>query len=242
MKEILEKINLKILSKIFVFFVVLSIVLGFGSLAFVSEASNELGYKSLTTIPGVTTANTTTGNTTGYINKIFIFSIGMAAVLAVLMITIGGFKYMAVESFSGKTDAKETITNAITGLVTLLFAWVLLNEINPQILSLKILGTNSITGNTTLGEVKKTNTSNNQTLTEQQKSSIKSNVIQERNRQIQQKVAERDARLKSLREEFKKNNTPEENIQAAETMIINSSNKEIADIMSRFQKTLDSLK
>lgn len=148
MKNFLEKIDLKILSKIFVFFIVLSIVLGFGSIAFTSEAANsELTYKTLTTIPGVTDAGTTAGSTTGYINKLFMFSIGMATVLAVLMITIGGFKYMAVESFSGKTDARDMITNAITGLITLLFAWVLLNEINPEILKFK----SSITGGVKLG-------------------------------------------------------------------------------------------
>lgn len=75
---------------------------------------------------------------TEFINKAFGVSVGVAAVLAVIMVAIGGFKYMTSESVFNIGGAKEQITNAIVGLIIVLAAVVILQTINPEIVSLKL--------------------------------------------------------------------------------------------------------
>lgn len=70
-----------------------------------------------------------------YLNIMIKVIIGMAAVLAMVMITIGGIEYMTSELVSGKENGKETITNAILGLLIALGAYLILNTINPQLLN-----------------------------------------------------------------------------------------------------------
>lgn len=69
-----------------------------------------------------------------YFNTIFKIAIGLCAVLAVIMIVIGGVQYMGDESIFGKTEAKKSITSAILGLIIALGAYALLNTINPDLL------------------------------------------------------------------------------------------------------------
>jgi len=70
-----------------------------------------------------------------YLNIMIKLIIGMAAVLAMVMITMGGVEYMSSELVSGKEAGKETIRNAIFGLLIALGAYLILNTINPQLLS-----------------------------------------------------------------------------------------------------------
>jgi hypothetical protein len=88
-------------------------------------------YKLLAPIPGLEFAPTNIGE---YFNTIFNIAIGICAVLAVIMMIIGGVQYMGVESIFGKTKAKEQITSAIFGLLIALGAFALLNTINPALL------------------------------------------------------------------------------------------------------------
>lgn len=69
-----------------------------------------------------------------YFNIIIKTVLGLAAVLAVIMIIIGGIQYMGDESIFGKTEAKSKITKAILGLLIGLGAYALLNTINPDLL------------------------------------------------------------------------------------------------------------
>lgn len=69
-----------------------------------------------------------------YFNTIFNIAIGLCAVLAVIMIVVGGVQYMGDESIFGKTEAKDRITKAIMGLLIALGSYALLNTINPQLL------------------------------------------------------------------------------------------------------------
>ncbi|MCX6751263.1 MAG: hypothetical protein NT161_00635 [Candidatus Nomurabacteria bacterium] len=70
-----------------------------------------------------------------YLNIIIKIIIGFAAVLAMVMIVVGGIEYMTSEVISGKEAGKETITHAILGLLLALGAFLILNTINPQLLS-----------------------------------------------------------------------------------------------------------
>ena len=70
-----------------------------------------------------------------YLNIIIKLIIGFAAVLAMVMIVMGGIEYMTSDLVSSKEAGKETITHAILGLLIALGAFLILNTINPQLLS-----------------------------------------------------------------------------------------------------------
>ncbi|MFH1402079.1 MAG: pilin [Patescibacteria group bacterium] len=71
-----------------------------------------------------------------YLSGIFKLGIGVASVLAVLIIVRGGVKYMTAEATPNTIeDAKQDITNALFGLVLVLSSWILLNTINPDLVN-----------------------------------------------------------------------------------------------------------
>lgn len=75
-----------------------------------------------------------------YINSFFLLTISVAAMLAVLRIAIGGFKYMTrTGSVNAAGEARKTIQGAVVGLLLLLGVVVILSTINEQILSLDAL-------------------------------------------------------------------------------------------------------
>lgn len=81
------------------------------------------------------------GAFSGYLNIIIKLFIGICAVLAVIMIVVGGIEYMTSELPGLKSEGKDRIIQAILGLLLALGAWTLLNTINPNLLdtSLKSL-------------------------------------------------------------------------------------------------------
>ena len=70
-----------------------------------------------------------------YLGGIFKLAIGIATVLAVLMIIIGGFQYITSEAISSKGDAKKRINDALLGLVLVLASWLILNTINTDLVN-----------------------------------------------------------------------------------------------------------
>lgn len=74
-----------------------------------------------------------------FVSNIYIFMIAICVGLAFLMLFFGGFEYMLSDAFTKKEDAISRMTNALIGLGLALSSWILLNTINPQLLSLKIL-------------------------------------------------------------------------------------------------------
>jgi len=69
-----------------------------------------------------------------YLNPMIALFIGICAVLAMIMIVMGGIEYMTSELISNKEAGKERIRNAIFGLLLALCAWTLLYTINPNLL------------------------------------------------------------------------------------------------------------
>jgi hypothetical protein len=69
-----------------------------------------------------------------YLNIMFKLFLGVAGVLAVVMIVMGGVQYMTSDLVSSKEEGKKTITNAIFGLLIGLGAVLILNTINPNLL------------------------------------------------------------------------------------------------------------
>lgn len=76
-----------------------------------------------------------------YTNAIYLLSISVAAVLAVLKITIAGVKYIMSDVVTSKESAKKDIKGALFGLLIVLAAVVILQTINPQLTQLDILAT-----------------------------------------------------------------------------------------------------
>lgn len=128
------------------------ILLGFGvvfwgsliSVSFSQENTKTWDtYTPLAPLPGTTQGNCVTdkdGKVSGcttdiqtYLPGVFNLAIGIAGVLAVLMIIIGGVQYITTDAIQGKHDGKERIQNALRGLVLVLVSWVLLYTINPKL-------------------------------------------------------------------------------------------------------------
>lgn len=79
-------------------------------------------------------------NLPGLINAVFKIALSVGAILAVLRLAYAGFLYMGSSDMWGeKAQAKEIIRNAIMGLLLLLSIYMILYQINPDIVSLNIL-------------------------------------------------------------------------------------------------------
>lgn len=90
-------------------------------------------------LPGVSYGGSREGLFAEYASNAFDISIGLAALLAVLMIVVGGIQYtVTAVSESAKKDAKDRIWGALWGLLIVLSAWLILNTINPDLVSLDI--------------------------------------------------------------------------------------------------------
>lgn len=93
-------------------------------------------YVPLANLPNMPNINPEDASSLGvYIGYLIPLFIGICAILAVVMIVIGGLQYMTNELVSAKNAGKEKIKNAITGLLLALAAWLILYTINPNILS-----------------------------------------------------------------------------------------------------------
>ncbi len=69
------------------------------------------------------------------INKIYKFSIALASIIAVFFIVIGGYLYMSSEGNGEAVDkAKSILASSIIALVILLSAFLLLKQINPDLI------------------------------------------------------------------------------------------------------------
>lgn len=81
----------------------------------------------------------------GYLNLMIRLFIGICAVLAVIMIVIGGIQYMTTELISSKEEGKKRIMGAIFGLLLALGAYTLLNTINPDLLNTDLKSLKGVT-------------------------------------------------------------------------------------------------
>ena len=73
-----------------------------------------------------------------YLNTMLTIFIGICAVLAVVMIVLGGIEYMTSELPGNKENGKEKIRNAVFGLLLALGAWLILYTINPDLLKVDL--------------------------------------------------------------------------------------------------------
>ena len=87
-----------------------------------------------------------------YLKFIFRLLIGLAGLLSVIMIVVGGIQYMSTDAIYDKEEGKERAWQAVLGLILALGAWLILNTINPEVLSLKLsIQNESVSGVNTPG-------------------------------------------------------------------------------------------
>ena len=78
-------------------------------------------------------------NLAQFFNTLFKTAIVVGAMLAVLRLGYAGFLYMTTDLPGIKSHSKDIIGPTVTGLLLLLAVWLILNQINPDILNLDIL-------------------------------------------------------------------------------------------------------
>lgn len=81
----------------------------------------------------------TQGDLSTFVNSLFTFAITAGAILAVLRLAYAGYLYMGSDMWSSKSRAKEVIGDVTLGVLLLLAVWLILYQINPDILSLRAL-------------------------------------------------------------------------------------------------------
>lgn len=74
-----------------------------------------------------------------FFNAAFKTALIAGAMLAVLRLGYAGFMYMTTDSFGNKGKAKTIIQDTVIGLLLLMSIWIILNQINPNLLDLNIL-------------------------------------------------------------------------------------------------------
>ena len=74
------------------------------------------------------------GGLGGYLNGLYRAGIAIATGLALVMIVVGGLEYVSTDSIQGKSNGRERIKNAIIGLLLALTSFIILRQINPNLL------------------------------------------------------------------------------------------------------------
>lgn len=83
---------------------------------------------------------TTNGSLAGFLNAAFTMTLSLGAILAVLQLARAGWLYMgAADMWGSKQKAKEIISDAIIGLLLLIGIYIILYQINPNLLNLNVL-------------------------------------------------------------------------------------------------------
>jgi hypothetical protein len=103
---------------------------------FVPLTANAATYTNQEKIPG---ASGETGCLPDYIKQIIGFGFATIGILALCMLCIGAYQYLMAAGNIGKVEsAKETIASALLGLVLGLTAWLILQKINPDLVSMSL--------------------------------------------------------------------------------------------------------
>ena len=92
----------------------------------------QKGYTLLADIPTVAVKENPTLPV--YLRGLVVAIVGLAIVLAVIMIVMGGIQYVLAAIPSSKEDGKKRIIGALSGLLLILLSYILLQAINPELL------------------------------------------------------------------------------------------------------------
>lgn len=94
----------------------------------------QAGYKLEVGIPGQANPGTETG-LAQYIRYLYLFGLGAVGAAALGALVTGGFMYMLADSVTSRKEANTWIWSAIGGIIIALAAYLILNTINPDLLT-----------------------------------------------------------------------------------------------------------
>lgn len=96
-----------------------------------------------------------------YINQIYLLTIAIGALLGVMRLAWAGVKYSLSDVVTEKSEAKHDMTGVLMGLAILLIPFVVLKEINPDLVRLDVLRVAPNIGNLPGGDATNGDTTNN---------------------------------------------------------------------------------
>ncbi|MBI2607277.1 MAG: hypothetical protein HYW51_00385 [Candidatus Doudnabacteria bacterium] len=130
----------KILYVLIVFFLIFSPVLGFAQ---TNQPPQQPTSNPCSNVDaGAGTDASGGGSLPLCINQIYLWSLGIAALLAMLMMVFGGYMVMtAAGNAQQSSTGKEMIWASIVGLGILFAAYLILNTINPDLVDFSNLST-----------------------------------------------------------------------------------------------------
>lgn len=101
------------------------------------------GFVPLAPLPGLTSgdgANSiiSSGSFGAFFNHLYDYLIGIAVIIAIIMVIWGGLQYSTQDSISKKGEGKERIQQAIFGLILVLSPALVFTIINPAILNFSL--------------------------------------------------------------------------------------------------------
>lgn len=142
--------------------IVILFLLVFLSLPFFASAASPFDYTPLEKIPGSDTETSGVTDFYTYVSAIYKFGIWAVGIVALFMLTFGGYTYItSAGNNSSMETAKKIITDAIVGVIMALTAYLLLYVINPDLVKMKkltpVAGTGTTTGVTGTGATGTTN-------------------------------------------------------------------------------------
>jgi hypothetical protein len=124
------------MKKIYVFLTLVLMLSGQVALAQyrpISEIPGTAGLDAIDTFPE-------------YVIAVYKFAIWAVGISSLFMISIGGFMYFTSAGNTSKMESgKRVIMDAIYGLFAVLFAWLILNTINEQLVNISITNVGRIT-------------------------------------------------------------------------------------------------
>ena len=112
---------------------------GTGNITSVNQNSTSSGaagpYQNQEKIPGAQP----TAEFIPYLKSIINFGFAIIGILALFMLIIGAYQYLMAAGSGNASDAKDTITSALLGLILGLTAWVILYKINPDLVNMRAI-------------------------------------------------------------------------------------------------------
>jgi hypothetical protein len=119
--------------RIIIFLIILPLLL-YAPTVFAQEPCDGGFCPLVRSLPGVSDIT----SLSDVINALFGIIIGLGALLAVIMIMIGGFEYMASDAITSKESGRKKMLDAVIGLLLILGTVLFFSTINPDILRLEI--------------------------------------------------------------------------------------------------------
>lgn len=130
---------MKLTIRSFALFIVAAVILVLPTLLFAQTCTN--GFCPLAPSDGskIGTLYSSSPDLATYLSNLFAAALSIGAILAVLRLTYAGYQYMTSDAWSSKHHAKEIIGNTVLGLLLLLSIYLILYQINPNLLKLDFL-------------------------------------------------------------------------------------------------------